>query len=484
MTTNSPESRCLTRRHLLQAGAYSLVPMALTALTRGDARAEPVKPALERQVHTLNPKLPPDEPQAKAMISLFMQGGPSQVDLLDPKPTLSRLDGKDFPGKIKYDDVGGASKKILGSPWKFKKHGQCGADVSELLPNIAEMVDDLTIIRSMHTGVNNHGQSIHAMNSGRTQRGRPSLGSWVTYALGAETDELPAYVAMTDPKGLPVEGVLNWSNGWLPSLYQGTVVRPREPRILNLAAPTNRRGEVQRNYLDFLRQVNQEHAERHSDRSELEARISNYGLAARMQIAATEALDISRETTATHRLYGIDQPETEEYGKRCLIARRLVERGVRFVQLFTKNQYWDHHGGIINALPASCRKTDKPIAGLLADLKQRGLLDSTIVHWGGEMGRLPVIQNDAGRDKVGRDHNTYGFTMWVAGGGFRQGCTYGATDEFGHHAVEDVVNHYDYHATVMHLLGLRPDELTYKRNAREETLLDGQPGRIIHEILG
>lgn len=473
----------MTRRHLLQAGAYSLAPLALSALQQDQAQAEPVKPALERLVHTLKPKAPPETPTANAMISLFMQGGPSQVDLFDPKPTLSRLDGKDFPGKIKYDDVGGASKKILGSPWKFKKHGQCGADVSELLPNIAEMVDDLTIIRSMHTGVNNHGQSIHAMNSGRTQRGRPSLGSWVTYALGAETNELPAYVAMTDPKGLPVEGVLNWSNGWLPSLYQGTVIRPREPRILNLEAPANRRGDVQKNYLEFLSQVNREHAERHSDRSELEARISNYGLAARMQIAATEALDISRETAATHRLYGIDQPETEEYGKRCLIARRLVERGVRFVQLFTKNQYWDHHGGIINALPASCRKTDKPIAGLLADLKQRGLLDSTIVHWGGEMGRLPVIQNDAGRDKVGRDHNTYGFTMWVAGGGFRPGCTYGATDEFGHHAVEDVVNHYDYHATVMHLLGLRPDVLTYNRNAREESLLDGQAGRIIREVL-
>ena len=242
-------------------------------------------------------------------------------------------------------------------------------------------------------------------------------------------------------------------------------------------------GPRRRIYLDFLQDLNRRHAESHSDRSELEARISNYELAARMQTSAADALDISQETEATHRLYGIGEDETDEYGQRCLIARRLVERGVRFVQLFTKNQYWDHHGSIISALPASCRKTDKPIAGLMIDLKQRGLLDSTIVHWGGEMGRLPVIQNDAGREKVGRDHNTYGFTMWVAGGGFKGGCTYGATDEFGHHAVENVVNHYDYHATVMQLLGLSGEQLSYMRNGREESLLDDQPGRVIEEIL-
>ncbi|MFP6675185.1 MAG: DUF1501 domain-containing protein, partial [Pirellulaceae bacterium] len=225
------------------------------------------------------------------------------------------------------------------------------------------------------------------------------------------------------------------------------------------------------------------HAAAQSDRSDLQARIANFELAARMQTAAVEALDISRETEATHRLYGIDNPESEEYGKRCLIARRLIERGVRYVQLFTKNQYWDHHGSILTALPASCRKTEKPIAGLITDLKQRGLLDSTIVHWGGEMGRLPVIQNDAGRNKVGRDHNTYGFTMWMAGGGFKGGCTYGATDEFGHQAVENVVNHYDYHATLMKLLGLTSEQLLYKRNGQKESLLDGQAGRVVEEIL-
>ena len=420
---------------------------------------------------------------ANAMISFFMQGGPSQVDLLDPKPTLTRMDGQDFPSKVKYDDVGGASKKILGSPWKFKACGRSGTPVSELLPHLQEVVDDLTVVRSMHTGVNNQGQTIHAKNSGRIQRGRPTLGSWFTYGLGAETEQLPAYVAMTDPAGLPVEGVLNWSNGWLPSLFQGTVIRPREPRILNLEPPKRLRGKVQRNYLDFLQSLNREHANNQADRSELDARIANYELAARMQTAAAEALDISQETAAMHRMYGVGEKETDEYAQRCLIARRLIERGVRFVQLFTKNQYWDHHSGIIKALPQACRKTDKPIAALLKDLKQRGLLDTTIVHWGGEMGRLPVIQNDAGRERVGRDHNTYGFSMWVAGGGFKGGRVHGATDEFGHHAVDQIVNHYDYHATLMHLLGVAPEQLTYLRNGREESLLDQQPAQVVNDIL-
>ncbi len=472
------------RRHFLAQGAMSLAPLAMSwAIGQDRLLAAPVKPELARQSFDLLPKQPRKTPQATAMISMFMQGGPSQVDLMDPKPELTRLDGQQFPGTIKYDNAAQASSRVLGSPWKFRQHGDCGTPISELLPGLSEIVDDVLVVRSMHTGVNNHGQSIHAMNTGRTQRGRPALGSWLTFGLGAETDELPAYVAMTDPRGLPVEGVLNWSNGWLPSLFQGTVVRPREPRILNLEPPERLRGEVQVNFLDLLTRLNRRHISKRQGELELEARIANFGLAARMQTAAREALDINRETKATHALYGLDEKATAEFGTRCLIARRLVERGVRFVQLFTKNQYWDHHGSIRGSLPASCLKVDRPAAALVTDLKQRGLLDSTVVHWGGEMGRLPVIQNDAGPRQVGRDHNTYGFSMWLAGGGFRAGGTYGETDEFGHHAVENVVNHYDYHATLMHLFGIDPDELVYLRNGREQSLLDGQPGKVIDGLL-
>ncbi|MBI85715.1 MAG: hypothetical protein CMJ81_21175 [Planctomycetaceae bacterium] len=481
---NTKTTDCLTRRHFLQNGAFSLAPLAVASLLQQEqTRAESAKPVLEFEQLSLASKEAHFAPRATAMISLFMQGGPSHVDLLDPKVELTRLDGKKFPGKLKYDDAGGATTKILGSPWKFKPRGQCGTEVSELLPHLSGVVDELVVIRSMRTGVNNHSQSIHSMNSGRIQQGHPSLGSWITYGLGAETEQLPAFVAMTDPKGLPVEGVLNWSNGWLPSLYQGTVIRPREPRILNLEAPTRLRGRTQRNYLDFLQRLNREHVTEHADQGELQARIANFELAARMQTAALTALDIRHETVATHRLYGIDRKETQEYGTRCLIARRLIERGVRFVQLFTQNQYWDHHKKIVGDLPTACLKTDQPIAGLMVDLKQRGLLDSTIVHWGGEMGRLPVIENDSGRDKIGRDHNTYGFSMWLAGGGCRAGCTYGNTDEFGHHAVENPVNHFDYHATLLHLLGLDSAGLTYQRNGQEDSLLSGHPGKVVTEIL-
>lgn len=473
-----------SRRAFLRANGLGVGGVALAwLLNEQGLLAKPIKPDMGRPNYDLLPKLPPAQPRAKAMISFFMQGGPSHMDLLDPKPALDKLDGKPFPGKIKYDNAAQASTRVLASPWKFKKHGQCGTEVSELLPNTAEIVDDITVVRSMQTGVNNHGQSIHAMNSGRTQAGRPALGSWLTYGLGSESQNLPAFVVLTDPRGLPVEGVRNWSNGWLPSLFQGTVVRPREPRILNLDAPAHLAGEAQEKYLSYLDRLNRGHLKAHPGELDLEARIASYELAARMQTAAKEALDISDESDATRRLYGLDEDATKEYGARCLIARRLVERGVRFVQVFTRNQFWDHHGSIRTALPASCKMTDKPAAALVKDLKQRGLLDSTLVHWGGEMGRLPVIQNDTGVSRVGRDHNTYGFSMWLAGGGVRGGHVHGATDEFGHHAVEDVVNHYDYHATLLNLFGLDHERLTYKRNGREQSLLDGQPGKVVPGLL-
>lgn len=473
-----------SRRHFLATNALGIGSVALAwLLDQERLLAEPARPELEPKHFDLLPKAPHHPSRARAMISLFMQGGPSHVDLLDPKPEMAKYDGKPFPGDIKYDNAAQASSKVLASPWKFSKRGQCGTEVSELLPHLGDVVDDLCVIRSMHTGVNNHGQSIFALNTGRIFHGRPTLGSWMTYGLGSESQNLPAFVVLTDPDGLPVEGVANWSNGWLPSLYQGTVIRPREPRILNLDPPEHLKGDPQRQSLAYLNKLNRQHLERHPGELDLEARIASYELAARMQSAAKDAVDLSGESAATKRLYGIDQPATQDYGTRCLIARRLVERGVRFVQIFTRYQFWDHHGSIRTALPAACKKTDQPAAALIKDLKSRGLLDSTLVHWGGEMGRLPVVQNDAGVANVGRDHNTYGFSMWLAGGGIRGGMTHGATDEFGHKAVQDVVNHFDYHATLLHLFGLDPKRLVFTRNGQEQSLVDNQPCRVVKEIL-
>jgi hypothetical protein len=473
---------CYSRRHFLSSSGFHLGAFGLAWLFRQDGLL--AKPAgIEPQHYDLLPKKPHFAPKARAMISMFMQGGPSHIDLFDPKPELDKLNGQKFPGEVKYDDAAHASTTVMASPWKFAKHGQCGADVSELLPNFSGIVDDVCILRGMQTGVNNHGQSIYALQNGRTMAGRPTLGSWLTYALGSASQELPAYVALTDPRGLPVVGVENWSNGFLPSLYQGTAVRATEPRIPNLDAAPHLRGEAQKNYLGLLEKLNREHLAQHPGETDLEARIASYELAGKLQTSAKEALDISGESDATKKLYGIDEPATADFGTRCLIARRLVERGVRFVQLYTANQSWDHHQSIRTGLPAACKYVDRGAAGLVTDLKSRGLLDSTVVHWGGEMGRLPVIQYDQGPAKAGRDHNTYGFTMWVAGGGFKAGTTFGETDEFGHRAVKDIVNHHDYHATLLHLFGIDHTKLTFKRNGADVSLTDNQGGRLVQEIL-
>jgi hypothetical protein len=469
-----------SRRRFLAESGFGVGSLALAwMLNHEQARATP-RPELAPRRFDLLPKPPQHEPKAKAMISLFMQGGPSHIDLFDPKPAMARYHLQPFPGDIKYDNAAEASAKVFHSPWKFRKCGQAGIELSELVPALAEVIDDVCLIRSTRTGVNNHGQSINALHNGRILAGRPVLGSWLTYALGTESQNLPAYVVLADPVSHPVLGVDNWSNGWLPSLYQGAVVRAQEPRILNLDPPPHLRGQAQENYLHFLGDLNRAHAQARPGEQDLESRIASFELAARMQLAAREAMDISNESAATKKVYGIDNPATAEFGTRCLIARRLVERGVRFVQICTRNQYWDHHGNIATALPASCRYVDRGSAGLVKDLQARGLLDSTLVHWGGEMGRLPVIQNER---NIGRDHNTYGFTMWLAGGGIKGGMAFGATDDFGHHAVSDVVNHYDFHATVLHLFGLDPAQVTFARNGQQLTLLDGQPGRVIREVL-
>ena len=473
-----------SRRHFLAGSSLGLGATALAWMLERDAAAAPAKPE-GRSFDTI-PRPAAKPARAKAMISLWMQGGPSHIDLFDPKPEMAKWDGKLFDGgDFKFDDVAGASTRVMHSPWKFAKYGQSGMDFSELVPHMAQVADDLCMIRSMTTGVNNHGQSIRALQMGKIDEGRPSLGAWLTYGLGCEADNLPSFVALIDPGQLPVMGVENWQNGFLPSLYQGTVVRPTEPRILDLTPPARLAGPAQERSLEFLNALNRRHLASHPGQSDLEARIASYALAAKMQTAATEALDLSRESKATQEMYGMHDANktTADFGARCLIARRLIERGVRFVQIYTQNQLWDHHRSIISLLPKACLQVDKPSGALVSDLKQRGLLDETVVHWGGEMGRLPVIEHDEGAAKAGRDHNTYGFTQWVAGGGFKGGCTYGATDELGHKAVENVVHHYDYHATLLHLFGIDHTKLTFERNAQLRSLTDGQPGRIVQEIL-
>jgi hypothetical protein len=473
-----------TRRHFLASQGMGLGSLALAWLWHQDAAralaASPAKPTLERPVYDLKPKAPPAPARAKAMIALFMQGGPSHLDLFDPKPELIRSNGKSYAGDIQFDNAGEASSRLFASPWKFRKFGQSGMELSELLPHTGGVADDLTLVRSFQTSLRNHEGSIAAMNTGRVTRGRPALGSWLTYALGTEGQDLPAYCVLTDPGGLPVLGVDNWSSSWLPSLYQGTVVRPTEPRIPNLDPPPHLTGPVRERFLGYLDRLNQAHLNDRPGEHDLAARVASYGLAARMQTAAKEALDVSRESAATRRLYGLDDPEAREFGTRCLIARRLVERGVRFVQVCTGNQNWDHHGGITQKLPAMCRKVDRPSAALVRDLKQRGLLDSTVVFWGGEMGRLPVVQNEK---NIGRDHNVYGFSAWLAGGGFKGGYVHGATDEVGHKAVEGVVTHCDYHATLLHLFGLDPAALAFPRPGGAASLVDGQPARVVQEML-
>ena len=474
-----------TRRRFLTENAMGIGALALAWLdAQQPTRAAATKLGREPTHFDLKPKAPPLAPRATAMISLFQHGGPSHVDLFDPKPELTRLSGTDYPGEVQFSFVNRASKTLFGSPWKFEKRGQCGTEISELLPHLAEIVDDICLIRSMHTGANGHEVSIRYFHGGIPGIvGRPTVGSWLVYGLGSENQNLPAYLVLTDPGGHPVDGTSNWSNGFLPPLFQGTVLRPREPRILNLDSPAYLRGDVQKQNLSFLRKLNERHLADHPDEADLEARIASYELAAAMQTAAAEALDISSETAATHKLYGLDQPETREYGTRCLIARRLVERGVRFVQLFLGGQPWDSHTNIRGDLPNVCRRTDQPSAALVTDLKQRGLLETTIVHWGGEIGRLPVTENHGDPNVAGRDHNGQGFSMWVAGGGFQPGATYGETDEFGHHAVKDVVTPNDFQATLLHLFGLDHRTLSFPLGGSEQQLTAGREARILNDIL-
>lgn len=476
------------RRHFLVDQTLGVGGVALAWLLNQDRlRAATPPPGMtgEQPPMDLTPRSPHHRPRAKAMISLFMHGGPSHMDLLDPKPALNKLHGKEYEGDIDFSFTNRASRTLMGSPFKFRRYGQSGIEVSELLPHLAKTIDDVCVIRSMHTGMNVHGTTTRYLLTGQPRPGRPVIGSWLSYGLGSENQDLPAFMVLVDPAGEPVDGMDNWSSGFMPPIYQGTVVRPEEPRLLNLDRPADLPDQLQQQNLALLDQLNRQHMEDRPNAGALQSRISTYELAARMQSSAREATDLSAESEATREMYGLndENPQTREYGARCLLARRLVERGVRFVQLLINNQVWDHHSAINKNIAGPCQKTDKPIAALIMDLKARGLLESTLVHWGGEMGRLPVVEGKPG-DEAGRDHNGQGFTWWLAGGGVKGGHIHGATDEVGHRAVEDPVTPHDFQATLLHLFGLDHRKLTFFHNGEEHTLTTrSEDARVVREIL-
>ena len=402
------------------------------------------------------------------------------MDLYDPKPALQKFHGKKYPaGELEthFDKQVG---NVLGSPYLFRSCGESGMVLSELLPHTARIADDITLVRSMSTESVDHESALRLIHSGKFLSGLPTLGAWTIYALGTENENLPAYVVLSDPGGLPVDGEKNWTSGWLPAVYQGTVFRSGKSPVLNLQTPDGISPQARKNQLRFLGELNRTHLKRHPENSELAARIANFETAARMQVAVPDVLDLSQETEATHKMYGLDNPATQEYGTRCLIARRLIERGVRFVQLFMAGQPWDTHSKNAESLKGLTARTDQPSAALVQDLKQRGLLDETIVLWTGEFGRLPVSQ---GAD--GRDHNRRAFSLWLAGGGFKAGYVHGATDDFSYESVEKVVNVHDLHATLLHTLGLEHESLTYPHEGREASLTDAEVthAKIVSELL-
>jgi len=416
----------------------------------------------------LRTRTPHQPGRAKSVILLMQNGGPSQMDLFDPKPELQKHHGMQHSIKVEMFQTGSEQNTLMGSPLRFARHGECGMELSEVIPHIGSVADELCLVRSMHSGHNNHTEALVMFMTGKMFQGRPTFGAWISYALGNENRNLPAYVVLRDPTGYNTSGTLTWSSGWLPALFRGTEFSAEGAPVLNLQPARVQPEGVQRDNLDFLAALNRRHQSLYPDESVLETRIQNYELAARMQLAAAEVLDISKETPATRKLYGLDNPTTERYGLRCLMARKLVEAGVRFVQIHPKPfQPWDQHANLKHDLTDICGNTDLPTAGLIRDLKQRGLLDETIVVWSGEFGRLPVSQNGSGRD-----HNRNAFSLLLAGGGFKRGHVHGATDDVGYKAAVDPVSVSDLHATILHQLGLDHEALTYFHSGREETLTD------------
>jgi hypothetical protein len=475
MSSNHRRQGGATRREMLCQCANGFGGLALAYLLADKEAAAAENP--------LAPKAPHFPAKAKSVIFLFMDGGVSQMDSFDPKPTLRQYHGQPIPMKTETT-VFNIGNKVLGSPFAFKQYGQSGAPVSELFPNVATCVDDLTIVRSMVSDHTEHTAANYFMHSGSGFQGRPSMGGWVVYGLGSECKNLPGFVVLES--GLVPPGGLDlFGSGFLPASYQGTLFRKGAHPIADLT-PREESAEAQQAKLGLLRQLNKGVLDRFKGLSEVEATIGNYELAFRMQSEVPDLLDLKAETEATKKLYGLDEPDTEEFGRQCLLARRMVEKGVRFIELLPPARKgidrWDQHAAIANGHRVNARAVDKPISGLLKDLKSRGLLDETIVLFGGEFGRTPCAQGDVDSKDVGRDHNPYGFTMWMAGGGFKPGVIHGATDDFGYHAVQDKVHVHDLHATILHLLGLDHKRLTYRFSGRDMRLTDVH-GELVHPIM-
>lgn len=428
--------------------------LALASLLRDQGLLAAESPLIQRPAHSRG--------SAKSVIWLFMEGGPSGFDLFDPKPELARQHGQPLPG---VDPFFGNPGPLMRSPYSFRQYGESGAWVSEALPAITECVDDIAFLKAVHCDSNSHAPAMYQMNTGFTRPGFPSTGSWITFGLGSENQNLPGFVVMPKQNGTK-GGALNWGAGFLPGAYQGTLFHAGENPIPFLKRAEGLTDEQQRAQLELARFYNGQFSSKHPDESDLEARIASFELAYKMQFEALEAVDLSKETEETRALYGLDDEPSRDYGTKLLLARRLVERGVRFVQAYPNDQ-WDAHQNLRENHNKMARMTDKPVAGLLKDLKRRGLLDSTLVIWGGEFGRLPVSEKGDGRD-----HNPHGFVIWMAGGGIRGGVSCGETDELGYKAVADPVSLPDVHATILHLLGINHERLTYKHNGRSFRLTD------------
>jgi hypothetical protein len=461
--------RVFNRRQFLQRAGGGFGLLALASLLEQDG-------LLAADVPLVNPfasRLPHFPPKAKSIIWLMMEGGPSGFDLFDPKPELTRHDGKRpaIPIHTHFGNPG----PLMKSPFAFAQHGASGAWVCEKLPHLAKHVDDIAFIKSCYAESNNHAPALLQMNTGLPMLGRPSAGAWTLYGLGTENQDLPGFVVMQNSRGTK-GGPVNWGSGFLPAAYQGTTFRNGKSPILNLQRPEGMSADAQRAMLDFTADLNREHLATQPGEGDLLARIQSYELAFAMQHSAAETVDLSRESEGTKQLYGLDDKVTRPYGEKCLLARRLVERGVRFVQAYC-NDAWDAHNKIEKNHTQRCAETDRPIAALLTDLKQRGLLDTTLVIWGGEFGRMPVSESGDGRD-----HNPEGFLMWMAGGGVKGGVSYGETDEIGWRAVDDRVSVHDLHATMLHLLGLNHKKLTYLHNGRQFRLTDVS-GNVLTKIL-